>query len=153
MVCAFHYQNNLAKGWAITEKLLRGYTYHECKVKNKNKNKKQPSCLKGWWLISTRFLICFTVAELKLSFCFPPIWLKRSRHFGMNCPHHSHFLPLSLQRKCDYHFLLFTRHLIFWVNNFQIQVFWSFCRLDVEQLLIILYINIILAKFSSSLRF
>ena len=28
-----------------------------------------------------------------------------------------------------------------------------FCRVDVEQLLVILYINIILAKFSSSLRF
>lgn len=148
----------------LPEQLSKGLGYHWKGIervylswmqgeKNKNKNKNQPSCLKGWWLISTRFLICFTVAELKLSFCFPPIWLKRSRHFGMNYPHHSHFLPLSLQRKCDYHFLLFMRHLIFWVNNFQIQGFWSFCRLDVEQLLIILYINIILAKFSSSLRF
>ena len=32
-LCAFHSQNNLAKGWNIIERVLRGYTYHECKVK------------------------------------------------------------------------------------------------------------------------
>lgn len=112
-VCAFLSQRDLEKKGHIIERL-----YHGCKVAfNSLCSVISASRFRGMATHSS-WIPHLSHSGWAQIFCFPPTWLKRSRHFGMNRSHRSHLPPPSLRRKCSFHMLLFRRHPVFRVNDF-----------------------------------